>query len=66
MKSVKIPASEYLCTVNPNTTNLDAEKVDVFYNTISKELFLCKRVIINVQPTVKLLCTRVKGPDEDN
>ena len=36
MKSVKTPVAEYLFTVNPNTTNMDAEKEDVFHTTISK------------------------------
>ena len=40
MKSVKNSESEYTLIVNPNATNLDVEKADVFHTTISKELFL--------------------------
>ena len=34
MKSVKTTAEEYLFTVNPNSEKMDAEKVDVFHNTM--------------------------------
>ena len=40
IKSVKTQVSEYLLTVNPNTTNLDAEKAYVFHTKIDKSLFI--------------------------
>ena len=43
MKSMKTPAEEYLFTVNPNSTNMDAEKEYEFQKTIAKALFICKR-----------------------
>ena len=42
------------------------EKVDVSHTTISKALFICKRQVTNIKPTVPLLCTIVKVPDEDD
>ena len=36
MKIVKTPAEKYLLTVNSKTTNLDAEKVDVFHTKFLK------------------------------
>ena len=52
--------------VNPNATNMDAEKAYVFHTTIAKSLFLCKRERTDIQPTISLLCTRVKGPYKDD
>ena len=52
-------------TINTNTTNIDAEKAYVFHTTISKGLFLHKREIPDIQPTVLFLCTIVKGPDKE-
>ena len=43
IKSVKTQVSEYLLTVNPNTTNLDAEKAYVFHTIIARSLFIYKR-----------------------
>ena len=66
IKSVKTQVSEYLLTVNPNTTNLDAEKAYVFHTKIDKSLFIWKMARPNIQPMVQFLCTRVKRPYEDN
>ena len=52
--------------MNPNITNTDADKADMFHTTIDKTLFLCKREITNIQLTLPFLCTRVKGTDKDN
>ena len=41
-KIVKTPEAEYFFMVNPDATNMDAEKAYVFHTTISKALFLCK------------------------
>ena len=43
MKSVNNSAAKYLFTVNPNTTNLDAEKAYVFHTIIARSLFIYKR-----------------------
>ena len=65
LKSVNNPAAEYLFTVNHNAKNMDAQKADVFHTTISKVLFLYKREISDIQPTVSFLCTIAKGPEEN-
>ena len=66
IESVKTPAAEYFFTVNHNATNLNAEKSYVFHATIAKALFLYKGSRPDIQITVPFLCTRFKGPDEDN
>ena len=48
MKSVNTPAEEYLFMVNPNAKNMDADKVYVFYTTISKEIFLCNSAGLHI------------------
>ena len=63
IKSVRTPAEEYFFTVNPNATNIYAEKADLFHTKISKTLFLCRKARPDIQSTVTLLCTRVKGPN---
>ena len=52
--------------VNPNPTNLYAEKVDVFHTTINKALFLYKMKRSDIQPTVSLLRAIVQVTDEDH
>ena len=66
MKSVNTPAEEYLFMVNSNSTNLDTEKTETNHTTIATSLCLCKRAGPDVQPTVSLLCTRVKVPNKDD
>ena len=39
-KCEKTPTPEYLIVVNKNTTNMDADKLNVFHTTIAKSLFL--------------------------
>ena len=40
MKTVKTPAAEYFFMVNPNATNIDAEKSYIYFTAIDKSLFL--------------------------
>ena len=66
MKSVNTPEAEFFSKVNPNATNLDSDKSDVFHTKIYKKLFLCQRELPNIQPTLPFLCTRVKGRYEED
>ena len=64
-KNVKTPSAEYFFMVNPNATNMDKEKADVFHTKISKQLFLCKRARPYIQQTMPFLWIVVKRSDED-
>ena len=48
-KSAKAPEAQYLFTMNPNGTHMDAEKVDMFHDKIDKTLYICKREITDIK-----------------
>jgi hypothetical protein len=43
---------------------LNEERADAYHTMVAKALFLCKRARPDIQPTIDVLCTRVKGPNE--
>jgi hypothetical protein len=43
---------------------LNEEPADAYHTMVTKALFLCKRARPDIQPTIAVLCTRVKGPNE--
>jgi hypothetical protein len=43
---------------------LNEELADAYHTMVAKALFLCKRARPDIQPTIAVLCTRVKGPNE--
>ncbi|WP_288992819.1 polyprotein of Ty1/Copia retrotransposon [uncultured Marinobacter sp.] len=43
---------------------LDQDRADAYHTMVAKALFLCKRARPDIQPTIAVLCTRVKGPNE--
>jgi hypothetical protein len=43
---------------------LNEERTDAYHTMVAKALFLCKRARPDIQPTIAVLCTRVKGPNE--
>jgi hypothetical protein len=43
---------------------LNQECADAYYTMVAKALFLCKRGRPDIQPTIAVLCTQVKGPHE--
>jgi hypothetical protein len=43
---------------------LNEERADAYHTMVAKALFLCKRARRDIQPTIAMLCTRVKGPNE--
>ena len=61
------PAPSHLFEVNENDPKmLDKTRSDFFRHNVAKLLFLCKRARPDIQTSVAFLCTRVKGPDEDD
>jgi hypothetical protein len=45
---------------------LSQERADAYHMMVAKALFVCKRAMPDMQPTITVLCTRVKGPNEAN
>jgi hypothetical protein len=43
---------------------LNEERADAYHTMVAKALLLCKRARPDIQPTIAVLCTRVKGPNE--
>jgi hypothetical protein len=43
---------------------LKTTRAEIYHTTVAKGLFLCKRARPDIQPTIAVLCTRVKGPNE--
>ena len=43
---------------------LNEEHAHAYHTMIAKALFLCKRARPDIQPTIAVLCTRVKSPNE--
>ena len=43
---------------------LDQGRADAYHTMVAKALFLCKRARPDIQPTIAVLCTRVKSPNE--
>ena len=43
---------------------LDQDRADAYHTMVAKALFLCKRARPDIQPTIAVLCTRVKSPNE--
>ena len=49
-----------------NSPLLDEARAKEFHTTVAKGLFACKRARPDIQPTIAVLCTRVKAPNEDD
>ncbi len=43
---------------------LSTERAEQYHTHVAKGLFLCKRAQPDIQPTIAVLCTRVKDPNE--
>jgi hypothetical protein len=60
-------AANHLFEVNTkDPVVLDEETATMFHHNVAKLLFLCKRARPDIQTAIAFLCTRVKGPDNDN
>jgi hypothetical protein len=61
------PAANHLFEVNEkDPVMLDESTSILFHHNVAKLLFLCKRARPDIQTAVAFLCTRVKGPDNDD
>jgi hypothetical protein len=45
---------------------LKKDKAKLFHKIVAKGLFLCKRARPNIHPTIAVLCTRVRRPNQDD
>jgi hypothetical protein len=45
---------------------LTTERAEGYHTMVAKGLFLCKRARPDIQPTIAVLCTRVKEPNESD
>jgi hypothetical protein len=61
--TVVTPASDGLFNEGQGK-KLNEERADAYHTVVAKALFLCKRVRPDIQPTIDVLCTRVKGPNK--
>jgi hypothetical protein len=42
------------------------DKAELFHKIVAKGLFLCKRARPDIHPTIAVLCTRVRTPNQDD
>jgi hypothetical protein len=59
------PAGEDLFAVGKDEP-LSKERADEYHTFVAKGLFLCKRARPDIQPTIAVLCTRVKKPNKSD
>jgi len=60
-------APSHLFEVNMNDPIMfDEDNATLCHHNVAKLLFLCKRARPDIQTAVSFLCTRVKGPDNDD
>jgi hypothetical protein len=57
------PASDGLFNEDQGK-KLNKERADAYHTMVAKALFLCKRARSDIQPTIAVLYTRVKGPNK--
>ena len=60
------PAANHLFDINPECENLSSEEANKFHHFVAKLLYLAKRTRRDILLAVAFLCTRVKGPDQDD
>jgi hypothetical protein len=58
------PASDGLFNKGQGKRLNEEQRADAYHTMVAKALFLCKRARPDIQPTIAVLCTRVKGPNE--
>jgi hypothetical protein len=59
------PAAEDLFAEG-ESKNLDIKRAEEFHTMTAKGLFACKRARPDIHPTIAVLCTHVKQPNEDD
>jgi hypothetical protein len=60
---VVTPASDGLFN-DGQGKKLNQECADAYHTMVAKALFLCKRARPDIQPTIAVLCTRIKSPNQ--
>ena len=65
MDTVRTPAVESLFNAGQQK-KLDKNRAQSFHTTVAKGLFVSKRARPDIQPTIALLCSRVKNPNESD
>jgi hypothetical protein len=60
-------ATNHLFQVNEkDPVMLEDDRATMFHHNVAKLLFLCNRARPNIQTAIAFLCTRVKGPNNDD
>ncbi len=59
------PAADDLFAVG-DSPKLTGQQKDEFHTFVAKGLFACKRARPDIHPTIAVLCTRVKEPNQDD
>ena len=60
------PAANHLFGINPDCEKLSSVEADEFHHFVAKLLYLAKCTRPDILLAVAFLCTRVKGPDQDD
>ena len=64
-KVSKTPAADNLLDIGTGKI-LTGDRAETFHTMVAKGLFLCKRARPDIQPTIAVLSTRVKSPNESD
>ena len=64
-KTAETPAADDLFSKGDGEL-LDKDRAEQFHATVAKGLFLCKHARPDIHPTISILCTRVKSPNESD
>ena len=60
------PDAHHLFDIAEHATKLSQYEADLFHRFVAQLLYLSKRARLDIQISVSLLCTRVRGPDTDD
>ena len=60
------PVANHLFDINPDCEKLNSVEADEFHHFVAKLLYLAKCTQPDILLAVAFLCTRVKGPDQDD
>ena len=64
--SAETPAALHLFDIDEAKPTMDAARIEKYHHLTAKLLYLSKRARPDIQTAVSFLCTRVKGPTEDD
>ena len=60
------PATHHLFDISEDVMKLSQADSDLFHHLVEQLIYLSKRTRPDIQLEVSLLCTRVRGPDNDD